>query len=95
MTDLFMLTKPPGSARAKLCLELVKRSRDPVLYLFCDGVFHLVGKQELPKARIVICRDDALTRGVPIEDDSTCSQDEFYERMVHDMMEDADRVYTF
>ena len=51
MTDLFMLTKPPGSTRAKLCLELVKRSRDPVLYLFCDGVFHLVGKQESAKSQ--------------------------------------------
>ena len=95
MADIFMLTKPPGSTRSKLCVELVKRSRDPVLYLFSDGVFHLVRKQELPKVRIVICRDDALTRGVPVDDDNACSQDEFYERMVHDMMEEADQVYTF
>ena len=95
MTDLFMLSKPPGSTRAKLCFEFVKRSDDPVLYLFCDGVFHLIRKQEIPKARLVVCRDDALTRGVPIEDESAFGQDEFYERMVHDMMENVDHVYSF
>jgi hypothetical protein len=84
MADLFMLSKPPGSTRAKLCFEFVKRSDDPVLYLFSDGVF-----------RLIICRDDALTRGVLIEDDGAYGQDEFYERMVHDMMEDADHVYSF
>lgn len=95
MTDLFMLSKPPGTTRAKLCFDLLKRSDDPVLYLCCDGVFHLIRKQEIPDTRMVICRDDALTRGVPVGDGNALDQNEFYEHMVRDMMENADQVYTF
>jgi sulfur transfer complex TusBCD TusB component (DsrH family) len=94
MTDLFLLTKPPGSTRAELCFKLMERSSDPVIYLFGDGVFHLLSPAEIPADRVIICKEDASARGVPA---GACAygQDEFYDRLVHEMMETADHVYTF
>jgi sulfur relay protein TusB/DsrH len=94
MTDLFLLTKPPGSTRAELCFKLVERSSDPIIYLFGDGVFHLLSAQKIPAGRIIVCKDDALARGVPAEA-GAYGQDEFYDRLVNEMMETSDHVYTF
>jgi tRNA 2-thiouridine synthesizing protein B len=94
MTDLFLLTKPPGSTRAELCFKLMERSGDPVLYLAGDGVFHLLGASQIPVGRIIVCRDDALARGVPAGT-AASGQDEFYDRLVNEMMEIADNVYAF
>lgn len=94
MTDLFLLTKPPGSPRAELCFKLMERSDNPAIYLFGDGVFHLLSTPEIPAGRISICKEDALARGVPAGA-GAYGQDVFYDRLVNEMMETADHVYTF
>jgi len=94
MTDVFILTKPPGSTRAELCFTLMERSTDPELYLIGDGVFHLIKPTGIPAGTIITCKDDALTRGIPAEE-GAYPRDEFYERLVTGMMENSDHVYSF
>jgi hypothetical protein len=94
MVDVFLLSKPPGSTRAELCFKLMERSNEPVIYLFGDGVFHLLRAFEIPADRIIICKEDALKRGLPAGE-GAYGQDEFYNRLVNEMMETADHVYTF
>lgn len=94
MVDLFLLSKPPGSIRSELCFKLMERSHDPVLYLFGDGVFHTISASQIPADRIVICKEDASRRGLP-SGEGAYGQDEFYDRLVDEMMETADHVYTF
>jgi sulfur transfer complex TusBCD TusB component (DsrH family) len=94
MTDLFLLSKPPGSVRAELCFKLMERSENPVIYLFGDGVFHLIVKTQIPAGRIVISQEDASARGVPAGT-GALDKDEFYDRLVHEMMETSEHVYTF
>jgi hypothetical protein len=94
MADLFLLSKPPGSIRAELCFKLMERSDNPVIYLVGDGVFHLIGTQQIPAVRIITSKDDASARGVPVKA-GAYGQDEFYHRLVHEIMETSDHVYSF
>jgi hypothetical protein len=41
--DIFLLTKPPHSDRARFCLQLIMQSENAVLYLAGDGVYNLLG----------------------------------------------------
>jgi sulfur relay protein TusB/DsrH len=94
--DIFLLTKPPHSDRARLCLQLIAQSADAVLYLAGDGVYNLLGEAPvaLPLERIVACREDLQARGVPSEGIATVPVD-FYELLVDDVMSETVRVYTF
>jgi hypothetical protein len=94
MVDLFLLSKPPGSIRAEVCFKLMERSIDPAIYLFGDGVFHVIRASEIPAGRIIICKEDASKRGLPTGA-GAYEQDEFYDRLVNEMMETADHVYAF
>ncbi len=49
---VFLLTKTPNSERTKLCLRLVARSLDAVVYLAGDGVYNLLDQGEIRKASI-------------------------------------------
>ena len=98
---IFLLTKPPGSERTKLCLRLVERTEDAVLYLAGDGVFNLLG--DSPKVlavamqshvRTYVCREDMQARGVKSVGAATVL-DDFYDRLVADMMDDENNVYSF
>jgi len=93
---VFLLTKPPQSERAKLCIQLVERSKNAVLYLVGDGVFNLLNPsfQALPPDRIHACKEDMDARGVQPED-TAISLVEFYEQLVEDMMVRSDKVYAF
>ena len=93
---VFLLTKPPQSERAKLCIQLVERSKNAVLYLVGDGVFNLLNPffQALPPDRIYACKEDMDARGVQPED-TAISLVEFYEQLVEDMMVRSDKVYAF
>ncbi len=111
MTDIkhiFLLTKTPQSERARLCLQLAKQSKNAVLYLAGDGVYHLlagvVGSCDapalaaalsaLPGDRIIASKEDLEARGVQAEYKATVP-DDFYGRLVDDMMQDGSRIYTF
>ena len=93
---VFLLTKPPHNERAKLCIKLVERSKNAVLYIVGDGVFNLLNTsfQALPPDRIYVCKEDMDARGVQPED-TTISLVEFYEQLVDDMMVRSDKVYAF
>jgi tRNA 2-thiouridine synthesizing protein B len=94
--DIFLLTKPPHSDRARLCLRLIAQSEDAVLYLAGDGVYNLLGEAPiaLPREGIVACREDLQARGVPAEGRATVPVD-FYELLVDDVMSETAWVYTF
>lgn len=47
---LFLLTKTPQSERTRLCLRLVAKSPDALVYLAGDGVYNLLDKAEAGKA---------------------------------------------
>jgi tRNA 2-thiouridine synthesizing protein B len=93
---VFLLTKPPNSERAKLCIRLVERSKTAVLYLSGDGVFNLLDPfvEALPPDSIYACKEDMDARGVQ-PDDIAISLVEFYEQLVEDMMVRSDKVYAF
>ena len=105
MTDIkliFLLTKTPQSERARLCLQLAKQSKNAVLYLAGDGVYNLLARvvgscdalAALPVDRIMACKEDLEARGVKAEDKATIP-DDFYGRLVDDMMQEGSRIYTF
>jgi tRNA 2-thiouridine synthesizing protein B len=95
-STIFLLTKPPNSERAILCIKLVERSKNAVLYLAGDGVFNLLDPSigALPPDRIYACKEDMDARGVQPED-TAISLVEFYEQLVEDMMVRSDKVYDF
>ena len=107
MTDIkhiFLLTKTPQSERARLCLQLAKQSKNAVLYLAGDGVYNLLARvvgscdapalADLPVDRIMASKEDLEARGVRAEDKATVP-DDFYGRLVDDMMQEGSRIYTF
>jgi tRNA 2-thiouridine synthesizing protein B len=93
---VFLLTKPPNSERAKLCIKLVERRKNAVLYLAGDGVFNLLDPsvEALPPEHIYACKEDMDARGV-LPGDTAISLVEFYEQLVEDMMIRSDKVYAF
>ena len=93
---VFLLTKPPHSERAKLCIQLVERSKNAVLYLAGDGVFILLDSSVgvLPPDRIYACKEDMDARGVQPENTAVSLVD-FYEQLVEDMMVRSDKVFAF
>jgi tRNA 2-thiouridine synthesizing protein B len=94
MSDVFLLTKPPRSDKAKLCFKLMKRSRGARLYLCGDGVYNILnGIDILPRNGIFACREDMQARGISDRKNIT-ALDDFYERMVNDLMA-SDRFYNF
>jgi tRNA 2-thiouridine synthesizing protein B len=94
--DVFLLTKPPHSDRARFCLQLMMRSENAVLYLAGDGVYNLLGDaiKVLPRERIFACKEDLEARGVQ-PGGIVATPSDFYEGLVEDMMLNANRVYTF
>lgn len=94
--DIFLLTKPPHSDRARFCLRLVAGSENAVLYLAGDGVYVLLEKalETLPKERVLACKEDLEARGVQADDKAMLPAN-FYERLVKDVMHERNRLYTF
>ncbi len=94
--DVFLLTKPPKTDRAAICLQLMAQSENAVLYLAGDGVYNLLGDvlEALPRDRIFACKEDLEARGVQPEKIPIMTVD-FYERLLEDIMSDANRLYTF
>jgi len=93
---IFLLTKPPKNPRSKLCFKLIRRSQDTRLYLAGDGVYSLQSDilDILPQERIFACREDMEARGVPCKDGVNAC-DDFYERLVEDMMDERNGFYSF
>lgn len=94
--DVFLLTKPPKSDRARICLQLIARSENAILYLAGDGVYNLLDHalEALPRERIFACKEDLEARGVQPGAIATIPSD-FYERLLKDIMLDGNRIYTF
>jgi sulfur relay protein TusB/DsrH len=94
--EVFLLTKPPHSERTKLCLRMVESSRNAILYLAGDGVHNLLGAplKALPKDRIIVCKEDALARGIQMVEKATLLTD-FYERLVIDLLLEGNKIYAF
>jgi tRNA 2-thiouridine synthesizing protein B len=94
--EIFLLTKPPQSDRAKLCLRLMKRSRYAVLYLAGDGVYNLLDAaflEALPAGAVLACREDLEARGVQAGERATVPQS-FYELLVQEIVSEGSRIYT-
>jgi tRNA 2-thiouridine synthesizing protein B len=47
---IFLLTKTPASERTRLCLRLLAKSQDAMVYLAGDGVYNLLGQDETGEA---------------------------------------------
>jgi len=94
--DVFLLTKPPKSDRSRICLQLLLRSENAVLYLAGDGVYNLLDDalKALQNERIFVCKEDLEARGVQPGAMVTLLID-FYSRLLEDMMLDGSRIYTF
>lgn len=100
-SDVFLLTKPPFSPRADLCLKLASRSGNAKIYLAGDGVYHLLtGIEEIPGCKILACREDLEARAIRSEGEAggkvkVIVPEDFYAVFVEDLMEHCERAYTF
>ena len=94
--DIFLLTRPPKSERAELCLRLMEHSGDPVLFLAGDGVYNLLDEALMGKwpGRVLACKEDLEARGVQAGDGVAVPED-FYQLLVEEMMAEGSRIYTF
>ncbi len=94
--EIFLLTKPPKNLLSELCFKLIQRSQDARLYLAGDGVYCLLSGFEdiLPHERIFACMEDMEARGIPCKDGVNAC-DNFYEKLVEDMMEERNGFYSF
>lgn len=94
--DVFLLTKPPGSERSELCLKLLARSEMSLLYLAGNGVYHLLSQavEIPPSCEVLACEEDVAARGVVPRRRAEVRED-FYERLVEDVMEGDGRFFTF
>ncbi len=95
-TVVFLLTKPPQSERSKLCLDLLARSERSRLYLAGDGVYHLQDKvPAFPQScEVRACKEDVAARGIVPRKRAEVLE-EFYERLVEDVMEGEGNLFTF
>ena len=94
--DVFLLTKPPGSERSELCLKLLARSSKSRLYLAGDGIYHLLSQavEIPPSCEVLASKEDVAARGVVSKRRAEVRED-FYERLVEDVMEGDGRFFTF
>jgi sulfur relay protein TusB/DsrH len=95
--EIFLLTKPPHSDRAKLCLHLMEHSDNAILYLAGDGVYNLVDAASLKSSareRILVCKEDLKARGMQAGEKAIVPED-FYKLLVEDMISEGGRIYTF
>jgi tRNA 2-thiouridine synthesizing protein B len=96
MMDVFLLTKPPQSERSEICLKLLARSERSRLYLAGDGVYHLLSQPGTipPSCEVLASKEDVAARGVVPRRGAEVRED-FYERLVEDVMEGDGRFFTF
>lgn len=94
--DVFLLTKPPKTDRTRICLQLIARSENAVLYLVGDGVYNLLDDalEALPGGRIFVCKEDLDARGI-LPGAIAAIPNDFYEKLLEDIMLDGNRIYTF
>ena len=94
--DVFLLTKPPQSERSELCQKLLARSEESRLYLAGDGVYHLLSQavEIQPSCEVLACKEDVAARGV-VSRRRVDIREDFYERLVEDVMEGDGRFFTF
>jgi tRNA 2-thiouridine synthesizing protein B len=93
---VFLLTKPPKSERSELCLKLLSRSEKSRLYLAGDGVYHLLSQagEIPPSCEVLACKEDLAARGVVPRRGAEVRED-FYERLVEDVMDRDGNIFTF
>ncbi|MCX8207369.1 MAG: hypothetical protein N3G75_06010 [Methanothrix sp.] len=90
MNSVFILTKPPGSPRAQLCLKMLGRNFR--LYLIGDGVYNiLAGRLDSAEGEIFAFKEDLRERGVP---SAGIKEIDDYGIMVDDIMS-AESVFAF
>lgn len=90
MSSVFILTKPPGSPRAELCLRML--SRNSRLYLLGDGVYNiLTGSLDGAEGEIFAFTQDLRERGVSAAGIKEIND---YSVIVDDIM-NAESVFAF
>jgi len=95
--EIFLLTKPPHSERAKLCLRMTEQSKNAVLYLAGDGVYNLLDVASLrllPTEKILARMEDLEARGLQAGEHATVS-DDFYNLLIENMISNGSQIYTF
>jgi len=96
--EIFLLTKPPQSDRAKLCLHLIEHlGNNATLYLAGDGVYNLLEFDLLQavQAKIIMaCKEDLEARGVRAEE-GVMVPENFYLNLVKDLATEGSQIYTF
>ena len=94
---IFLLTKPPHSDRAKLCLHLIEHLDNVSLYLAGDGVYNMLEFDFIraePVKMIFACNEDLEARGLQAEK-GVIVPENFYLHLVKDMATEGSQIYTF
>ena len=95
--EIFLLTKPPQSDRAKLCLHLIEHLDNASLYLAGDGVYNLLEfdlLRAVPAKTILACKEDLEARGLQAEE-GVIVPENFYLHLVKDLATEGSQIYTF
>lgn len=99
--DVFILSKPPHSRRAKLCLLMLQHSEKAILYLAGDGVYNLIDVaplKALPRVSVLACQEDMLARGLEAPEGErvavTAASEDFYRMLAEDIISEGSRIYS-
>lgn len=90
MSSVFILTKPPGSRRAELCIRMLNSNSR--LYLLGDGVYNiLTGRLDGVAGDVFAFTQDLRERGVSA---AGVKELDDYSVMIEDIMS-AESVFAF
>jgi len=108
MRFIFILTESLKSARSEVCLKYAFSARmgghQVAVYLIGDGVFSAIGKHPSPKlsgllsngGEIYAHKEDLEARGLLSQVLTGVELPfDFYDKLIEDVMERADRVMSF
>ena len=108
MYFIFLLTESLKSARAEVCLNYASSARmgghQVAVYLIGDGVFCAIGKHPSSKlsgllsngGEIYARKEDLEARGLLSQVlTGVAVPSDFYDKLIEDVMERADRVMSF
>ena len=96
---IFLLTKPPHSDRANLCLHLIENLDNASLYLAGDGVYNMLefdshSLRAMPVKMILACKEDLEARGLQAEE-GVIVPENFYLHLVKDLATEGSQIYSF
>ena len=93
--DIFLLTNPPQSKRAELCLRLMEHAmiQFSIWRRRCLNLLDEALMEKWP-GKVMACKEDLDARGVQAGEGVRVPED-FYQLLVEEMVAEGSRIYSF